>query len=85
MLFLTGLLVKYESILHLDFADNELKYRLGKIQGNLDNFSTVFDYITPLCVITSLSSVYFGKHIPIIQGSLAKKFQWSLYGNLKVP
>ena len=77
---------KIWSILHLDFADNELKHGLGQVQGNLDNFSTVFDYITPLCVITSLSSVYFGKHIPIMQGSLAQNFNghymeiWKCHG-----
>ena len=33
---------KIWSILHLDFVDNELKYRLCKIEGNLTIFSAIF-------------------------------------------
>ena len=74
MLFVTVLLIKYDSILHLNFVDNELKYRLCKIQGNLTNFSAIFDCITPLCEMPSLSSDYDGKQIPITRGSLAQNF-----------
>ena len=68
--------VTYEiwSILHLEFVENELKYRLCKIQGNLTNFSVIFDCITPLCEMPSPSSGYCGKHIPIIEDSLAENF-----------
>ena len=65
---------KIWSILHLDFEDNELKYRMCKIHGNLTNFIAIFYCITPLCEMPSLSSVYRGTRIPVIQGSLAQRF-----------
>ena len=38
-------------------VNNELKYRLCKLRGNLTNFSAIFffDCIAPLCVMPSLS------------------------------
>ena len=41
---------------------------------NLITFSAFFDCITPLCDMSSLSSDYGRKHIPIIRGSLAENF-----------
>ena len=42
---------KIWSILHLDFVDNELKYRLCKIEGNSTNLSAICAFITPLCEV----------------------------------
>ena len=80
MLFLTVLLIKYDQFMYV-FLDTELKYRLCKLQSNLTNFSVIFDCITPLCEMPSLSTDYGGKHIPIIQGSLAQNFN----GHEKMP
>ena len=74
MSFLTVLRMKYGSFLHLDFVGNELNYKLCKIKGDLTNFSAIFDCITPLCEMPSLSSDYSRKHIPIIQGPVAQNF-----------
>ena len=74
MLFLTELFRKYESILHFYFVDNKLKYRLCKIQGNLTNFSAIFDCITPLCEIPCLISDQCRKQVSVIQGFLAPNF-----------
>ena len=56
----------------MDCVDHGLKYRVCKMQANLTNFSVIFYCITPLCEMPSLSSDYSGKHVPIIQGSLAQ-------------